>query len=148
MLNCYTLWKCFTELCPGGWRNLEAWLKHLLWTQETVYSLRKVTQKKTIIALFTRSQVTIPPNYFFFFFHQSEMSQNVSSYGSKSLGKIMAYLMTFFLNLCDWSVTYCASLEAWYWIVAGQHLNAIIPDPQFAQIQLSLYFQTTFFLKL
>ena len=50
-----------------------------------------------------------------------------SSYGSKCLGKIMAYLMSFFLHLCDWSVPYCASLEAWYCIVAGQHLNASHP---------------------
>ena len=29
-------------------------------------------------------------------------------YGLKCLGKIMAYLMSFFLHLCDCSVPYCA----------------------------------------
>ena len=35
--------------------------------------------------------------------------------------------MSYFLHLCDWSVPYCASLEAWNWIVPGQHLNASHP---------------------
>ena len=52
---------------------------------------------------------------------------SVSTYGLKCLGKIMAYLMSFFLNLCDWSVPYCASLEAWNWVVARQHLDASHP---------------------
>ena len=57
--------------------------------------------------------------------HMSEIQ--CLPYGSKCLGKIMAYLMSFDLYLCDWSVPYCASLEAWYWVVAGQHLNASHP---------------------
>ena len=35
--------------------------------------------------------------------------------------------MSYFLHLCDCSVPYCASLEAWNWVVAGQHLNASHP---------------------
>ena len=35
--------------------------------------------------------------------------------------------MSYFLNLCDCSVPYCASLEAWNWVVAGQHINASHP---------------------
>ena len=50
-------------------------------------------------------------------------------FGLKCLGKIMVYLMSFLLHLCDWSVSYCASLEAWNWVLAGQHLNASHPRP-------------------
>ena len=35
--------------------------------------------------------------------------------------------MSYFLNLCDCSVLYCASLEAWNWAVAGQQINASPP---------------------
>ena len=41
--------------------------------------------------------------------------------------KIVTQSMSYFLNLCDCSVPYCASLEAWNWVVAGQHLNASHP---------------------
>ena len=46
------------------------------------------------------------------------------TYGLKCLGKILAYLMSFFLHICDQSVPYFASLEAWIWVVTGQHLDA------------------------
>ena len=49
----------------------------------------------------------------------SKCARNMSSYGLKCLGKIMAYWISFFLSLCDWSVPYCASLDTWNWIVAG-----------------------------
>ena len=48
---------------------------------------------------------------------------------------------SYFINLRDCSVPYCASQEAWNWVVAGQHINAshprssIWPNPKF------LYFQ-------
>ena len=32
-----------------------------------------------------------------------------------------------FLHHCDCSLPYCATLEAWNWFVAGQHLNASHP---------------------
>ena len=35
--------------------------------------------------------------------------------------------MSYFLHLCDCSLLYCASLEAWNWVVAGQHLNVSYP---------------------
>ena len=35
--------------------------------------------------------------------------------------------MSYFLKLCDCSVPYCTYLEAWNWVVAGQHLNASHP---------------------
>ena len=34
---------------------------------------------------------------------------------------------SYFLNLCDCSVPYWASLEACNWVVAGQHINASHP---------------------
>ena len=36
--------------------------------------------------------------------------------------------MSYFLHLCDCSVSYCASLEAWNWFVTGQHVNASHPS--------------------
>ena len=39
----------------------------------------------------------------------------------------MTQSMSYFLNLCDCSVPYCASLDAWNWVVAGQHINARHP---------------------
>ena len=39
----------------------------------------------------------------------------------------MTQSMSYFLNLCDCSVPYCASLEAWSWVVAGQHINVSHP---------------------
>ena len=39
----------------------------------------------------------------------------------------MTQSMSYFLNLCDCSVPYCASLEAWNRVVVGQHLNASYP---------------------
>ena len=39
--------------------------------------------------------------------------------------------MSYFLNLCDCSVLYGASLEALNWVVAGQHINV---SHQFSQI--------------
>ena len=68
-------------------------------------------------------------------------------YGLKCLGKIMAYLMSFFLHLFDWSVPYCASLEAWYWIVAGQHLNASHPRSSVWPNPNITIFSGNFFLK-
>ena len=37
----------------------------------------------------------------------------------KNSDQIHAY----FLNICNCGVPFCASLEAWNWVVAGQHLN-------------------------
>ena len=39
----------------------------------------------------------------------------------------MTQSMSYFLNLCDCSVPYCAFLEDWNWVVAGQHINASHP---------------------
>ena len=44
-------------------------------------------------------------------------------YGTKCVGRIVTKSMSYFLNLCDCSLPYCATLEAWNWFVAGQHLN-------------------------
>ena len=52
---------------------------------------------------------------------------HLSLYGINFLGKIMTYLMFFFLHLFDWSVPYYASLEAGNWVSAGQHLVASQP---------------------
>ena len=49
--------------------------------------------------------------------------------------------MSYFLHLCDCSVFYCASLEAWNCVVAGQHLLRVTPGHQFGQSQVFLYFQ-------
>ena len=52
-------------------------------------------------------------------------------YGSKCVGRILTESMSYFLYLCDCSVTYFAFLEAWNWVVAGQHLNASHPRSSF-----------------
>ena len=39
--------------------------------------------------------------------------------------------MSYFLHLFDCSVPYSACLEAWNWVVAGQHLNASHPMSSF-----------------
>ena len=56
--------------------------------------------------------------------------------------------MSYFLHFCDCSVSYCASLEVWNWVVARQHLNvshprsSIWPNPNLS-ILSSNYFWTT-----
>ena len=49
------------------------------------------------------------------------------AYGSYCVGRKVTQSMSYFLYLCDCSVPYCAFLEAWNWVVAGQHLNASHP---------------------
>ena len=51
----------------------------------------------------------------------------VAPYGIKCVGRIVTKSMSYFLHLCDCSVPYCASLEAWNWVGAGQHLHASHP---------------------
>ena len=46
-----------------------------------------------------------------------------SIYGIKCVGRIVTKSISYFLHFCDCSVLYCASLTAWNWFVAGQHLN-------------------------
>ena len=52
---------------------------------------------------------------------------NISSYGTKCVGRIVTKSMSYFLHLCDCSLPYCATLDAWNWFVAGQHLNGSHP---------------------
>ena len=40
-------------------------------------------------------------------------------YGTKFVGRIVTKSMSYFLHLCDCSLPYCATLEAWNWFVAG-----------------------------
>ena len=68
-------------------------------------------------------------------------------YGLKCLGKIIAYLMSFFLLLCDWSVPYCASLEAWNCVVAGQHLDMSHPRSSVGPKQNVTIFLGDYFFK-
>ena len=49
------------------------------------------------------------------------------TYGIKCVGRIVTKSMSNFLHLCDCSVPSCASLEAWNWLGAGQHLHASHP---------------------
>ena len=63
----------------------------------------------------------------------------------------MTQFMSYFLHLCVRNVPYCASLNAWNWVVlvAGQHLSMrVTPGHQFGQIQMFLYFQAIIFEKL
>jgi hypothetical protein len=48
-------------------------------------------------------------------------------YGIKCVGRIVTKSMSNFLHLCDCSVPYCASLEAWKWLGAGQHFHVSQP---------------------
>ena len=48
----------------------------------------------------------------------------ISVYGIKCVGRIVTKSMSYFLHLCDCSVPYCASLQAWNLVGAGQHLHA------------------------
>jgi hypothetical protein len=50
-----------------------------------------------------------------------------STYGTKCVGRIVTKSMSNFLHLCDCSLPYCVTLEAWNWFVARQHLNASHP---------------------
>ena len=56
--------------------------------------------------------------------------------------------MSYFLNLCDCSVPYCASLEAWNWVVAGHHINAshpmssVWPNPKFSILSGNYFVKT------
>ena len=52
-----------------------------------------------------------------------------------------------FLNICDWSVPLRASLEACYWIVAGQPLNVSHPKASVWQNPNITMFSGNFFLK-
>ena len=48
--------------------------------------------------------------------------------------------MSYFLHICDCSLPYCATLEAWNWFVAGQHLNASHPSsPVWPNQNVTLY---------
>ena len=57
----------------------------------------------------------------------------------------MAYSMSFFLSLCDCSVPYWASHEAWNWIVAGQNLS--LAKSKYLHI-FGIFFLTNFKLSL
>ena len=76
------------------------------------------------------------------------LNENVCTYGSQCVGRIVTQSMSYFLYLCDCSVPYCASLEAWNWVVAAQHLNAshprstVWPNPN-VTISLGNYFWKT-----
>ena len=48
-------------------------------------------------------------------------------YGTKCVGRIVTKSMSYFLHLCDFRLPYCATLEAWNWFAAGQHLNVSHP---------------------
>ena len=67
------------------------------------------------------------------------------SYGTKCVRRIVTNSMSYFLHLCDFSLPYCANLEAWNWFVAGHHLNASHPKSLVWQIKMSLYFQAIIF---
>ena len=56
--------------------------------------------------------------------------------------------MSDFLHLCDCSVPYCASLEAWNWVGAGQHLDAIHPRSSDWPIPNVSFFRQLFLEKL
>ena len=66
-------------------------------------------------------------------------------YGTKCVGRIVTKSMSYFLHLCDCSVPYCASLEAWNWFVAGQHLDASHPKFSVWPNHMSLNFQKIIF---
>ena len=55
--------------------------------------------------------------------------------------------MSYFLHLCDCCVLYCASLEAWNWVGAGQHLNASHPRSSIWQNQNVSIFSGNYFRK-
>ena len=57
--------------------------------------------------------------------HIKSLRDNV--YGIKCVGRIVTKSMSNFLHLCDYSVPYCAYLEAWNWLGAGQHFHASHP---------------------
>ena len=71
----------------------------------------------------------------------------VHVHGTKCVGRIVTKSMSGFLHLCDCSLSYCATLEAWNWFVAGQTSMRVTPGHQFGQIKMYLYFQAIIFWK-
>ena len=71
----------------------------------------------------------------------------IASYGTKCVGRIVTKSMSYFLHLCDCSLPYCPTLEAWNWLVAGQHLNASHPRSPVLPNQNVTLFSGNYFLK-
>ena len=69
-------------------------------------------------------------------------------YGIKCVGRIVTKSMSYFLHLCDCSLPYCATLEAWNWFVAGQHLDASHPRSSVWPNQKVSSFSANNFLKI
>ena len=74
-------------------------------------------------------------------------SRDVCLYGTKWVGRIVKKSMSYFLHLCDCSLPYCATLEAWNWSVVGQHLNASHPRSPVWPNQNVTLFSGNYFLK-
>ena len=68
------------------------------------------------------------------------------TYGIKCVGRIVTKSMSYFLHLCDYSVPYCASLEAWNWAGAGKQLHASHPRSSVWQIPNVTLFSGKYFL--
>ena len=76
-------------------------------------------------------------------------------YGTKCVERIVTKSMSNLFYLCDFSVPYCATLEAGNWFVAGQHLDrfptasaefrrnseAGLGTPQIMGMKILLYFE-------
>ena len=74
-------------------------------------------------------------------------SNGLYTYGTKCAGRIVTKSMSYFFHLCDCSLPYCATLEAWNWFVAGQHLNASHPRLPVWPNQNVTLFSGNYFLK-
>ena len=74
-------------------------------------------------------------------------SVKTDTYGTKCVGRIVTKSMSYFLHLCDCSLPYCATLEAWNWFEAGQHLDASHPRSSVWPNQNVTLFSGNYFLK-
>ena len=64
------------------------------------------------------------------------------TYGTKCVGRIATKSMSYFLHRCDCSLLYCATLEAWNWLVAGKQLNVSNPrSPVWPNQNVTLFFE-------
>ena len=118
---------------PGKWLELCSALKcHETRTRESDL-FDQVQFEKIEFNILTRTMELniLKLNFYNFFFikwiffpENRLVTFCASSIWDKMWRKNSNQVRVIFFHLCDCSVLYCASLEAWNWFVAQQHLNA------------------------
>ena len=68
-------------------------------------------------------------------------------YGTKCVGRIVTKSMSYFLHLCDCSLPYCATLEAWTGLKLDNTSMQATPGHQLAKSKCHFIFRQLFFEK-